>query len=181
MRGMMLVLVNALIAIALLSCAAPREPIIWEEIKDGRGVLILSAGATSSCIKYTHSVFLEPSGGGSAVAYFDPHDPFSERDFDEVRASVDAVALAPGEYEIFFHHLTRHFSSNLRVRLSAGEVVYAGEIWLEGCELPIGYKVINSWERDKTVVAAEFPDLPLHLVQMRPFEYYSGSAGPGEN
>jgi hypothetical protein len=65
MRGMILVLVNVLLSMALLSCAARTQPIRWEETQQSQGVLIWAAGAANSCPKSDgYTVDLRPSGGG---------------------------------------------------------------------------------------------------------------------
>jgi hypothetical protein len=112
------------------------------------------------------------------VANLDPYNVFLRSDFEDVRAHVDAVALAPGEYEVIFQPggTTRHLSSDLGVRLAAGEIVYAGEIWMKGCGNNVEVTTRDSWERDKPMIETKFPDLPLHLVQMRRIDGKSDGA-----
>ena len=55
--------------------------------------------------------------------------------------------------------------------VEAGEIVYAGEIWLEGPCKDIKASVQNRWERDKRIVAVDFPGIPLDEVNIRLFEH----------
>jgi hypothetical protein len=107
----------------------------------------------------------------SSAPTLQPQNYLIGSDFDSVHARVHAFVLSPGEYDFWLYSpTTRDPSIGKRVvRLNAGEIVYGGEIWVEGCS-NAKVSIRNQWKRDKPIVESRFPLLPLDQVQERLFE-----------
>ena len=184
MRTLMSALITtALSFVTFTGCAnAParvgRGAIAWSEIKQTHGVLLLSAGSSETCALATNVVIKESR---TRTGHFDTKNPtlspqnlFLSSDFDHVRSRVYALALNPGEYDyallaVNYIHMEDPVTVQRTVQLDAGEIVYAGEIWLENCRYDVSASIRDSWDRDRPLIEAKFPLLPLDQVQIRLF------------
>ena len=169
---------SVLIAIhlAIAGCTAKKESVPWEQIKDGKGVLILSATAAKKCWFWQVDLSLYPSSWRSgwfvdkAGSFFQVTSPLIGSDFVEVHGQLQAIPLDAGVYTFvpvgtFLRSLPYKVR---RVRIYASEIVYAGEIHIDGCFRPT-ISIRDSWDRDKSRTRAMYPNLPLQDVQQRLF------------
>ena len=146
------------------------------KIKEHNGVLILSSGAKDKCVSMATFLYLAPRGATSRrqrITLADVDGWASRSDFDEQAGKLVAVALPPGEYEIFpairNPFLIRASAIPvLMISIGADEVVYGGEVYLpQSCGLRDSITVNDRHERDFALLKKLNPDLAEKTITVR--------------
>lgn len=135
------------------------------DLKPGYGRVIVSTGATKTCLWSPMNLVILPAGERPwtfrTALMID--QKLQKSDFDDHPGYLNAVTLKAGDYQIFASYVSiEETSSTPRYvfTVTPGETVYLGEYWLsESCDVPGLGEFRDQTERDLAMFKARNPAL----------------------
>lgn len=171
----------------LTACGITPSKVDPSDISDQQSIVIISAGGQESCNAYPTGFSIYPGRIGATakdpVEAIDANNAFVRSDVSGAVAHIRAFKLAPGPYSLrrivpgTFSGQSMNNFVGLWFEVQPKEIVYVGNMFIEGgCHYDI-ISVKDEFDRDVAFVARNNPGLDATQVVRRP-AHNQGTPGP---